>query len=171
MLPSPWAAEGKHLWGLLPNSQANGASGFNQPHCGEEGAGRRERGAKGMKNRWCPALELSENANLVSQGWPDKEKRQSRTSTVYPRVNWHFSYFSPSLTWQMPNLSYWVETGWWVLAIEGENFWCFSLMTWLIFFQRPFTLGSGEGWLTAPRCALTPDTRPLWGWKPMTAET
>lgn len=65
----------------------------------------------------------------------------------------------------MPNLSSWVETGWWALAIQGGNFWCFSLMTWLIFFQQPFTLGSGEGCLTAPRCALTPDMRRLWSWK------
>lgn len=55
----------------------------------------------------------------------------------------------------MPNLSYRAETAWWALAIQGENFWCFPLMTWLIFFQRPFTLGCGEGCLAEPLRALT----------------
>lgn len=55
----------------------------------------------------------------------------------------------------MPNLRWGVETAWWALAIQGENFWCFPLMTWLIFFQRPFTFGCGEGCLTEPPRALT----------------
>lgn len=55
----------------------------------------------------------------------------------------------------MPNLRWGVETAWWALAIQGENFWCFPLMTWLIFFQRPFTFGCGEGCLPEPPHALT----------------
>lgn len=55
----------------------------------------------------------------------------------------------------MPNLRRGVETAWWALAIQGENFWCFPLMTWLIFFQRPFTFGCGEGCLPEPPRALT----------------
>lgn len=55
----------------------------------------------------------------------------------------------------MPNLSYWAETAWWALAIQGGKFWCFPLMTWLIFFQRPFTFGCGEGCLAEPLRALT----------------
>lgn len=55
----------------------------------------------------------------------------------------------------MPNLSYWAETAWWALAIQGKKFWCFPLMTWLIFFQQPFTLGCGKGCLAEPLHALT----------------
>lgn len=55
----------------------------------------------------------------------------------------------------MPNLRCRVETAWWASAIQGENFWCFPLMTWLIFFQRPFTFGCGEGCLPEPPRALT----------------
>lgn len=55
----------------------------------------------------------------------------------------------------MPNLRRGVETAWWALAVQGENFWCFPLMTWLIFFQRPFTFGCGEGCLPEPPRALT----------------
>lgn len=55
----------------------------------------------------------------------------------------------------MPNLRCGVETAWWASAIQGENFWCFPLMTWLIFFQRPFTFGCGEGCLPEPPRALT----------------
>lgn len=169
--PSQWTAKTKPTFRLFTSSYMNRGPGPHLSCLQEEGGERRE------TQRWkwwemdTADSKIKWELQLILPAWPDKgECSIAPTQCTHGLTGisntFHLVWLDRCLT-----LAYWVETGWWVLVIQGENFWCFSLMTWLIFFQRPFTLGSGEGWLGAPRCALTLDTRPLGGWKPMTAET